>query len=131
MSTAPTEAPPGPVDAPEIGPVAGIMLVDFFLVRRKQYDLASFYRRDGAFEYSNGWNPRGLAALAIGLAVGLIGHVIPALDGLNDYSWFIGIAVGGAAYYVLMKPVTALVPPEQRIEGRVDHEDVAEAGLVS
>ena len=114
-----------------LGPVAGIMLVDFFLVRRKQYDLASFYTRDGAFQYSNGWNARGLLALAVGLVVGLIGHVVPALDGLNDYSWFIGLAVGGAAYYVLMKPVTAMIPPEQRIEGRVDHEDVAEAGLAS
>jgi len=104
--------------------------------RGAQLDLGELHhgldgKRDGAFRYANGWNLRGLAALAIGLGVALIGHVVPALDGLNDYSWFIGLAVGGAAYYVLMKPVTAMVAPEQRIERRVHHEDVAEAGLAS
>jgi NCS1 family nucleobase:cation symporter-1 len=85
-----------------LGPVAGIMLVDFFVTRRRTYDVASFYTRTGQYEYQGGWHVRGLAALAIGMGAALIGHVVPALDGLSDYAWFVGIAVGGLAYWILM-----------------------------
>jgi nucleobase:cation symporter-1, NCS1 family len=85
---------------------AGIMLVDFFFVRRRQYDLDSFYERDGAYGYSGGWNLRALAALLVGLLCGLVGHVVPALDSLSDYSWFIGLAIGGLMYLALMRPET-------------------------
>jgi NCS1 family nucleobase:cation symporter-1 len=37
-----------------LGPVAGIMLVDFYLIRRRKYDLGSFYSRTGEYEYSSG-----------------------------------------------------------------------------
>lgn len=40
-----------------LGPVAGIMLVDFYLSRRRNYDLNSFYTKTGDYEYSGGWNP--------------------------------------------------------------------------
>ncbi|HQT86497.1 MULTISPECIES: cytosine permease [Acidiphilium] len=49
-----------------LGPVTGIMLADFFLVRQRQYDVAAFYRYDGAYVASGGWNVAGLSAMAIG-----------------------------------------------------------------
>jgi NCS1 family nucleobase:cation symporter-1 len=89
-----------------LGPVAGIMLADFFFVRRRRYDLDAFYERDGAYGYAGGWNVRALVALAVGLSCGLVGHVVPSLDSLNDYSWFIGLAIGALMYLALMRPVT-------------------------
>jgi NCS1 family nucleobase:cation symporter-1 len=88
-----------------LGPVAGIMLVDFFFVRARRYDVDSFYRRDGDYGYSGGWNVRALIALTVGLLCGLVGHIVPSLDSLNDYSWFIGLAVGGAMHVALMRAV--------------------------
>lgn len=87
-----------------LGPVAGIMLVDFFLLRKKSYDVRSFYTRSGQYAYQSGWNVRGLSALAVGLFAALAGNVVPGLGGLADYAWFIGLGVGGLAYYFAMLP---------------------------
>ncbi|MGF6947685.1 NCS1 family nucleobase:cation symporter-1 [Neobacillus sp. B4I6] len=85
-----------------LGPVSGIMIVDFFLVRRSQYDLNSFFVKDGQYTYRNGWNPRAFIAMGIGVIVALIGLIIPSLQTLYTYNWFLGIAVGGLSYLLLM-----------------------------
>src|SRR5258706_4280054 len=46
-----------------LGPIAGVMIADYFLVRHRQLDVAGLYRRNGPYEYSKGFNPRALAAL--------------------------------------------------------------------
>lgn len=86
-----------------LGPVSGIMIVDYFLVRRSHYDLNSFFVKDGLYTYRNGWNPRAFIAMAIGVVVALIGLVVPSLESLYTYNWFLGIAVGGVSYYFLMR----------------------------
>jgi NCS1 family nucleobase:cation symporter-1 len=90
-----------------LGPVAGIMLVDFYLIRRRNYDLGSFYSRTGEYEYSGGWNPRALAATAFGLLVAFVGVYTPlfgldSLGFLSAYTWFLGLAVSAVAYAILM-----------------------------
>jgi len=91
-----------------LGPVAGIMLADFYLIRRRNYDLTSFYTRTGDYEYVSGWNPRALIATAIGLVVAFVGVFGPLLgfDGLGflaSYTWFLGLAVSFVAYTLLMR----------------------------
>lgn len=71
-----------------LGPVAGIMIADFYLVRRRNYDIGSFYTKTGDYEYQNGWNPKALIATALGVLVAFIGLVVPALSILLSYSWF-------------------------------------------
>lgn len=85
-----------------LGPVAGIMLADFYLVRRRQYHLESFYRKDGDYAYAAGWNLRAVAATALGLAVSFGGLVTPAMQPLLSYSWFVGLAVAFVSYAALM-----------------------------
>ncbi len=90
-----------------LGPVAGIMLVDFYLIRRRNYDLDSFYTKTGDYEYSGGWNPRALIATALGLIVAFVGVYAPllgldALGFLSAYTWFLGLAASALAYAILM-----------------------------
>ena len=85
-----------------LGPVAGIMVVDYFLVRHKQLDTYSLYRRGGIYEYKNGFNPVALIALVAGVVVALIGRFVPQIAFLYDYAWFVGFFLSGAIYYVLM-----------------------------
>jgi NCS1 family nucleobase:cation symporter-1 len=60
-----------------LGPVTGIMLADFFLVRQRKYDVAAFYRYDGAYAASGGWNVAGLSAMAIGgVGVGAVVYAV-------------------------------------------------------
>jgi NCS1 family nucleobase:cation symporter-1 len=90
-----------------LGPVAGIMIADYFVVRDSDLDLEGLYRRNGPYEYSNGVNYRSMISLAIGVIVALIGRFVPALHWLYDYAWFVGFFVSGILYVVLMRGVTA------------------------
>ncbi|HTD21504.1 MAG TPA: NCS1 family nucleobase:cation symporter-1 [Terriglobales bacterium] len=86
-----------------LGPVAGIMICDYYLVRRKRLVVNDLYLRGGEYEYSSGFNWRAIAALVIGSAVALMGLVIPSVRFLYDYSWFVGFAVAFVSYYTLMR----------------------------
>jgi NCS1 family nucleobase:cation symporter-1 len=86
-----------------LGPIAGIMIFDYYLIRRRQLVLEDLYRRPGAYEYKNGFNGKALLALAIGVAVALVGLLIPSMRWLYDYAWFVGFFVSGGLYYLLMQ----------------------------
>jgi len=85
-----------------LGPVAGIMVADYFLVRGTRLDTYSLYRRGGIYEYRRGINPVALIALVIGIVAALIGRFIPAVAFLYDYAWFIGFFLSGVLYYLMM-----------------------------
>jgi nucleobase:cation symporter-1, NCS1 family len=85
-----------------LGPVAGIMICDYFVIRRRVLLLDDLYLRGGAYEYSGGFNWRAVAALAAGAGTALVGLVIPSLRTLYDYSWFVGFAISFIVYYALM-----------------------------
>jgi NCS1 family nucleobase:cation symporter-1 len=84
-----------------LGPIAGIMIADYFLVRNAELNLTDLYLRGGEYEYTHGVNLRALIALAAGIVLALLGLVIPAVRWLYDYAWFAGFLVSGTAYVVL------------------------------
>jgi nucleobase:cation symporter-1, NCS1 family len=93
-----------------LGPVAGIMICDYFVIRRRVLLVDDLYLRDGAYEYSGGFNWLALAALALGAGTALVGLIVSPLRVLYDYSWFVGFAVSFAVYYALMM----LIPETSR-----------------
>ncbi len=86
-----------------LGPVAGIMVADYFLIRRTELDVNSLYHRDGAYSYTKGVNPRAVVALALGVGIALIGVFVEPLHFLYDYAWFVGFFTAGILYVALMK----------------------------
>jgi NCS1 family nucleobase:cation symporter-1 len=86
-----------------LGPVAGIMVADYFLIRGTRLDVNSLYRRGGPYEYNKGFNPRALIALVAGIVIALCGLFIPPLRFLYDYAWFIGFLLSSAIYAFLMR----------------------------
>jgi NCS1 family nucleobase:cation symporter-1 len=86
-----------------LGPVAGIMICDYFVIRRRVLLVDDLYLRDGAYEYLRGFNWLAVAALLAGAGTALVGLVIPTLRTLYDYSWFVGFAVSFVTYYLFMK----------------------------
>src|SRR5208337_1292733 len=76
-----------------LGPIAGIMIADYFVVRRRELRVADLYERGGIYEYRNGVNPRALVSLAAGIVVALAGAVFPGMHWLYDYAWFVGFGV--------------------------------------
>jgi NCS1 family nucleobase:cation symporter-1 len=85
-----------------LGPIAGVMIADYFVVRHATLKLDDLYIRGGAYEYSAGINWRAVAALAAGIAVALLGLAVPPLRFLYNYAWFVGFGISGAVYVSLM-----------------------------
>ena len=85
-----------------LGPIAGVMIADYFVVRKRVLSVPELYQRGGAYEYSNGVNYRAMAALAAGILLALLGLVVPPLRWLYDYAWFVGFLVSGAVYLAAM-----------------------------
>jgi NCS1 family nucleobase:cation symporter-1 len=86
-----------------LGPIAGVMIADYFIVRSKNLNLNDLYRRNGEYEYQNGVNYKAIAALTIGIIIALIGLAVPPLRWLYDYAWFVGFLASGAIYTALMQ----------------------------
>jgi len=91
-----------------MGPIAGIMVCDYFLIRHTELDVNSLYHREGAYHYTKGINPRAVIALVLGVAIALIGLAVKPLHFFYDYAWFVGFFMAGIVYVLLMKiPATA------------------------
>jgi NCS1 family nucleobase:cation symporter-1 len=86
-----------------LGPVAGVMIADYFLVRGSRLSLDDLYRRGGEYEYSGGYNYRAIVALVAGAGIALIGLAVPPLRWLYDYAWFVGFFTAGALYTLTMR----------------------------
>jgi NCS1 family nucleobase:cation symporter-1 len=85
-----------------LGPLAGIMICDYYLIRKRALLVDDLYLRGGVYEYSRGFNWRAVAALALGAACALVGLVVPGVRFLYDYSWFVGFIVAFVTYSALM-----------------------------
>lgn len=80
-----------------LGPIAGIMVVDYFVIKRQTLDLAGLYRDD----VYPAWNWLGFVALAVPVVLTLLSLGSSAFSWFYDYGWFTGSALGGVVYYAL------------------------------
>ncbi len=86
-----------------LGPVLGILLADYFWVRRQSLQFNELYNPNGIYAYRSGFNPAAIISLAVGILLALIGFWIESLNFLYSFSWFTGFAVSFFLYYFLMK----------------------------
>ena len=100
-----------------LGPIGGILLVDYYLLRRTELDIDGLFRHDGPYGYRGGYNNIALVALAAGVvpnipgfleAAGLVGDVPAVFSILYTYAWFVGFAISGGLYWLLMRLGTAV-----------------------
>ncbi len=91
-----------------LGPVIGIILVDYFLVRKTKLDLDELYSNEGRY---SGVNMAAIGALVAGIlpnVPGFLAHVGLMVDtgplvNLYNYAWFIGLAISALSYLWLMR----------------------------
>jgi len=89
-----------------LGPIAGVMIADYYVVRKKIILTEDLYDRHTFYEFSGGFNWRAIGALAAGIVVALAGLEIQALSGLYHYAWFVGFAVSFVIYAAAMSGAT-------------------------
>ncbi|HEX5040064.1 MAG TPA: cytosine permease, partial [Candidatus Limnocylindria bacterium] len=87
--------------------IAGVLIADYWLVRRKKLELEDLYLTDGVYA---GWNAPALVATAAGCVAAWIGLVVDALRPVYDYAWFAGFGVAFAIHVMLMQRRPALSP---------------------
>jgi NCS1 family nucleobase:cation symporter-1 len=93
-----------------LGSVGGILICDYFLIRRGKLDVRELYEKNGSYWYVNGVNGVALVALALGIAPvipGFLGtvklmNVAPFWISLYNYAWFISFGISFASYRVFM-----------------------------
>ena len=95
-----------------LGPIGAILIVDYFLLRKTEFDLSGLYRKDGPYWYRNGFNPVAIGAFVLAVlpnlpgfleAAGAIESAAPIFTTLYTYAWFVGFALAGVLYFVGMK----------------------------
>lgn len=86
-----------------LGPVLGILICDYFIIRKKELQLAELYKTDGAYSYAGGYNIQALVSLCVGVLLALAGYWIPAIGFLYSLSWFTGFLISFVLYYWLMR----------------------------
>ncbi len=96
-----------------LGPVGGIMIVDYFFIRKQELALPELYSK-GQYTYTKGFNQRAIAALILGIVPNVPGFLVniklinPAIfpewiNHLYNYAWFVGFFVSGGLYWIMMQ----------------------------
>jgi nucleobase:cation symporter-1, NCS1 family len=83
-----------------LGSIAGVLIVDYWILRKTELDLRALYVADGAYRYRNGWNIPAVVATLLGATVALAGAWWPPLAPIYDWSWFVGFGIAGGVYWV-------------------------------
>ncbi|EBW2250058.1 NCS1 family nucleobase:cation symporter-1 [Salmonella enterica subsp. enterica serovar Enteritidis] len=86
-----------------IGPIFGVIICDYYVVRRQQIDLNSLYTEDprGIYWYGNGFNLRAILALLLAGVLSLLVSQLPIFSNVAPFSWFFGALGGGVFHYLL------------------------------
>jgi NCS1 family nucleobase:cation symporter-1 len=85
-----------------LGSIAGVLIADYWVVRRRQLRLEDLYLPEGAYRYRSGWNPAAVVATLAGCALAWGGLVFAPLKPLFDYGWFVGFGAAFGLYLLLM-----------------------------
>ncbi len=98
-----------------LGSIAGVLIADYWLVRRRRLKLEDLYLTHGVYRYRRGWNWKAVAATLVGCALAWGGKVVPALQPLYSYGWFVGFFASGLLYWLLSRaPEPARAPAAER-----------------
>ena len=86
-----------------LAPLYGIMIVDYYLIRKQKLVVADLYSTDAqaSYAYTNGWNRKAVIAFALAAVFSVATVWIDALSELTGYAWLLGALIGGGIYWLL------------------------------
>jgi len=100
-----------------LGPVGGIMIIDYYVIRKQKLNVLELYNSYGNYRYANGFNNKAIMALLLGILPNVPGFLVTIhainpdsvpgwVANLYHYAWFVGFFVSAISYSLLMKKVT-------------------------
>lgn len=86
-----------------LGSVGGVLVIDYWVIRKTRLDLKALYTTSGTYKYKKGWNMAAVVATVVGSAVALLGAFWEPMKPIYDWSWFVGFGLSAGIYYGMMK----------------------------
>lgn len=97
-----------------LGPVGGILIADYYFIRKQKLNVNALYNHKSQYGYNNGFNPNAIVALLVGILPNLPGFLLNIkvvsstafpgwVSNLYNYAWFVGFFVSGLLYILLMR----------------------------
>ena len=97
-----------------LGPIGGIMIADYYFIRKMHLKLDDLYTYSGIYNYTKGFNLKAIVAIILGILPNVPGFLIqitllskdivwPWVADIYNYAWFAGFFISGIIYYILMK----------------------------
>src|SRR5438477_3940458 len=114
-----------------LGPIGGIMIVDYYFIRKQKLNADDLYSNQGAYSYRNGFNRSAIIALLCGIIPNIPGFLLQINVVANDtfsawvsnlyhFSWFIGFLISGISYTLLMRTYKTIINPQETAYVAVD-----------
>lgn len=94
-----------------LGPIGGIMIADYYFIRKQKLETAELYSHAGRYNYRNGFNTIAIVALLAGVLPNIPGFLLQVkvisgdlfplwVSELYNYAWFVGFFVSGFVYWL-------------------------------
>jgi NCS1 family nucleobase:cation symporter-1 len=110
-----------------LGPIGGIMIADYYFIRRQQLNITALYHQKGIYTFNNGFNRAAVYALLLGIVPNIPGFLTitgiiskkaawPWLVDLYNYAWFVGFFISGLTYLAMMQSQRAAINQHLSIE---------------
>ena len=114
-----------------LGPVGGIMIADYYFIRKQILHAGELYEPDGQYSFGNGFNRYAIIALLLGILPNVPGFlsqvklVSPTtfpqwISHLYNYAWFVGFFVSGITYIIMMRSYKTIINPKKAAYVAVD-----------
>ena len=114
-----------------LGPVGGIMIADYYFIRKQILHAGELYKPDGQYSFGNGFNRYAIIALLLGILPNVPGFlsqvklVSPTtfpqwISHLYNYAWFVGFFVSGITYIIMMRSYKTIINPKKAAYVAVD-----------
>jgi len=110
-----------------LGPIGGIMIIDYYFIRKQQLNVNALYQQKGIYTFNNGFNRLAVYALFLGILPNIPGFLTitgiiskdaawPWLVNLYSYAWFVGFFISGLTYLAMMQSQRAAINEHLSIE---------------
>jgi NCS1 family nucleobase:cation symporter-1 len=104
-----------------LGPIGGIMIADYYFIRKQQLTTTELYSHNGIYSYMNGFNGCAIIALLLGILPNIPGFLVTIkvisqdaipywVSHLYNYAWFVGFIVSGISYILMMRSYKPINP---------------------
>src|SRR5260221_3050327 len=104
-----------------LGPVGGILIADYYFIRKQKLIKEELYQMQGAYSFRNGFNNAAIIALLLGIVPNIPGFLLQVklisssafpewISNLYNYAWFVGFFVSGFVYMILMRNYKVTAP---------------------